>query len=93
MTSRRAGASRAASAARKLARAALVGARLFALAATLLVGPGAALAQADPPLTIAEAKTQIEQFEVEAAALDQQYVGIREELRTDARSSRSSRPT
>ena len=36
---------------------------------------------ADPPLTVAEAKAQIEQLEIDAAAIDQEYVGVQEELK------------
>jgi peptidoglycan DL-endopeptidase CwlO len=61
-------------------RAFAVGTTSCALAATVLVGPGTISADADPPLTIAEAKAQIEKLEVEAEMLDQQYVGVREEL-------------
>ena len=43
--------------------------------------PGASTASAAPTaVTVAEAKAQIEQLEVEAAAIDQQYVGVKEQL-------------
>lgn len=38
------------------------------------------LAQADPPLTVDEAKAQIAQLETEAAAIDQEYVGVKQGL-------------
>ena len=38
-------------------------------------------AAADPPLTVADAKAQIEQLETDAAAIDQEYVGVQEELK------------
>ncbi len=37
-------------------------------------------AVADPPLTVAEAKAQIEQLETEAEAIDQEYVAVKEQL-------------
>ncbi len=81
MTPRRAETSRADSPLRRATRGLLLGVTGFALAASLVAGPGAFRAAADPPLTIAEAKAQVEQLEVDAAALDQKYVGVREELR------------
>ena len=43
--------------------------------------PGASPASAAPTaVTIAEARAQIEQLEVEASAIDQQYVGVKEQL-------------
>ena len=70
---------------RKSARASLSTLAALLLAAGLIAGPGTLSAQADPPLSIAEAKAQVEQLEVEAAAIDQQYVGVREELKTGRR--------
>jgi cell wall-associated NlpC family hydrolase len=64
----------------RLARLAAVGATSLALAAAVFAGPATQVAQADPPLTVEEAKTQIEQLETEAAALDQDYVGVKEKL-------------
>ena len=46
-----------------------------------LVLPVASPAAAEPPLTVAEAKAQIQQLETDAAALDQQYVGVQEKLK------------
>jgi len=45
----------------------------------LLVSAGAP-ASADPPLTVEDAKAQISTLETEAEALDQQYVGVKEQL-------------
>ena len=43
--------------------------------------PGASTASAAPTaVTVAEAKAQIEQLEVEASAIDQEYVGVKEQL-------------
>ena len=81
MTPRRAETSHPGSRLRRATRGLLLGATGFALAASLVAGPGASRADADPPLTIAEAKAQVEQLEVDAEALDQKYVGVREELR------------
>jgi peptidoglycan DL-endopeptidase CwlO len=47
--------------------------------AVLLVSAGAP-ASADPPLTVEDAKAQISTLETEAEALDQQYVGVKEQL-------------
>jgi cell wall-associated NlpC family hydrolase len=38
------------------------------------------LAQADPPLTVEEAKAQVAELETEAAAIDQEYVGVKQGL-------------
>jgi cell wall-associated NlpC family hydrolase len=59
--------------------------RFLALLATL-VGLSAALttanlpAAAEPPLTVAEAKALIDQLETDAAAIDQEYVEIKDQL-------------
>lgn len=37
-------------------------------------------ADADPPLTLDEAKTQVDQLQTEAAALDQEYAGVKEKV-------------
>ena len=49
--------------------------------ALTLVLPVAHPAAAEPPLTVAEAKAQIQQLETDAAALDQQYIGVQEKLK------------
>ena len=88
MTSRNSEASRATSSRRRVGalptakavvRSALLG--LFAVAmAALLVVPTSLPAAADPPLTVAEAKAQIEQLETDAAAIDQDYAGVQEKI-------------
>ena len=50
-----------------------------ALGACLAV-PQAQSAAAAPPLTVADAKAQIEQLEIDAAAIDQDYAAVKEEL-------------
>ena len=60
-------------------RALLFGAISTSLVAVLLVSAGAP-ASADPPLTVEDAKAQISTLETEAEALDQQYVGVKEQL-------------
>src|SRR5215216_3909755 len=57
----------------------LLGALSISVSATLLV-LSAATASADPPLTVEEAKAQIATLETEAEALDQQYVGVKDQL-------------
>jgi peptidoglycan DL-endopeptidase CwlO len=47
----------------------------------LFVFPASLPAAADPPLTTAEAKAVIEQLETDAAAIDQQYAGVKEEIK------------
>jgi cell wall-associated NlpC family hydrolase len=60
-------------------RAAIAGVTSTALTATLLVST-AAPASADPPLTVEDAKAQISALQTEAEAMDQQYVGVKEQL-------------
>ena len=48
--------------------------------AVALVSPSGLPAAADPPLTVAEAKAQIEQLEIDAAAIDQEYVAVEEQI-------------
>jgi peptidoglycan DL-endopeptidase CwlO len=47
----------------------------------LFVFPASLPAAADPPLTAAEARKVIEQLETDAAAIDQQYAGVKEEIK------------
>ena len=47
----------------------------------LFVFPASLPAAADPPLTAAEARAVIQQLETDAAAIDQQYAGVREEIK------------
>ena len=49
------------------------------LAAALVAGTGPT-ATADPPLTVAEAKARITQLEIDASAIDQEYVDVKEQL-------------
>ena len=57
-----------------------VAATSVGLTAALLVGGGVE-AQAEPPLTVAEAKARIAQLETDASAIDQEYVEISEQLK------------
>ena len=47
----------------------------------LFVFPVSLPAAADPPLTAAEARAVIEQLETDSAAIDQQYAGVKEEIK------------
>jgi peptidoglycan DL-endopeptidase CwlO len=49
--------------------------------AALFVFPASLPAAADPPLTAAEAKALIERLETDAAAIDQQYAGVKEQIK------------
>lgn len=60
-------------------RSASLGLSAVALAALFAV-PSSLPAAADPPLTVAEAKAQIEQLETDAAAIDQDYAGVQEKI-------------
>ena len=60
-------------------RAAALGLTTVGLAAVLTI-PTTMTATADPPLTVAEAKARIDQLETDAAAIDQDYVGVREQI-------------
>src|SRR5215203_3565573 len=60
-------------------RTAIFGLTSAAMTATLLVSTGAPAA-GDPPLTVEDAKAQITALQTEAEAMDQQYVGVTEEL-------------
>ena len=62
-----------------MARAIVLGAASLGLAVAL-VSPSGLPAAADPPLTVAEAKAQIEQLEIDAAAIDQEYVAVEEQV-------------
>ena len=52
---------------------------MLGLTAALVAGTGPT-ATADPPLTIAEAKARITQLEIDASAIDQEYVDVKEQL-------------
>jgi peptidoglycan DL-endopeptidase CwlO len=62
------------------ARIAILSLTSVAMAA-LFVVPTSLPAAADPPLTVAEAKAVIEQLQTDAAAIDQQYAGVKEEIK------------
>ncbi len=78
MTSRRDGAGYVGSIGR-IVRVAVLGLTMVGLAAVLLF-PTSLSAAADPPLTIAEAKARIDQLETDAAAIDQDYVAVQEQI-------------
>ena len=59
-------------------RNAALGLSALALTGALVAAPQ--VAQADPPLTVDEAKAQVAQLETEAAAIDQEYVGVKQGL-------------
>ena len=61
-------------------RIAILGLASIAFAA-LFVVPTSLPAAADPPVTVAEAKALIEQLQTDAAAIDQQYSGVKEEIK------------
>jgi cell wall-associated NlpC family hydrolase len=61
-------------------RTAALGLASVALAA-FFVFPTSLPAAAAPPVTVEEAKNVIEQLETDAAALDQQYAGVREQIK------------
>ncbi|HEX8488193.1 MAG TPA: hypothetical protein VF642_06600, partial [Propionibacteriaceae bacterium] len=82
MSSRSSEARTAGTRVRALARRVLVGASTLALAVAVLSGPGTDLAAADPPLTVAEAKTQVDQLEMDAAALDEDATAVKVKLTT-----------
>ena len=63
---------------RRLLRGCALGLSALALAGTLATAPQSAYA--DPPLTVEEAKAQVAQLETEAAAIDQEYLGIQQGL-------------
>jgi peptidoglycan DL-endopeptidase CwlO len=79
VTSRAFETSRATSILRSVRPAAL-GLTLVALTA-LFVLPASLPAAADPPLTAAEARAVIAQLETDAAAIDQQYAGVKEQIK------------
>ena len=47
----------------------------------LFVFPASLPAAADPPLTVAEARDLIEQLQTDAGAIDQQYSGVKEQIK------------
>ncbi len=78
MTSRSSEAAHVGGRLRGYARTAALGLSALALTGAFVTAPQ--LAQADPPLTVEEAKAQIAQLETEAAAIDQEYVGVKQGL-------------
>ena len=64
---------------RATARGAALGLTSLALGAALFAGP-VTTASADPAVTIADAKAQIEQLQVDAEALDQNYLAIQQQV-------------
>jgi peptidoglycan DL-endopeptidase CwlO len=79
VVSRAFGASRTTSIFQK-SRAATFGLLSVGLGALFLV-PTSVPAAADPPLTVAEAKALTAQLQTDAAAIDQQYAGVREQIK------------
>ncbi len=65
---------------RRSVRTITLGLTSVALSA-LFAFPASLPAAADPPLTAAEARAVIEQLETDAAAIDQQYAGVKEEIK------------
>ena len=65
---------------RRSLRLAVLGLVSVALSA-LVVFPASLPAVADPPLTVAEAKELIEQLETDAAAIDQQYADVKQQIK------------
>jgi peptidoglycan DL-endopeptidase CwlO len=61
-------------------RVAALGLTSVALAA-LFVFPASLPAAADPPLTAAEARKEIKRLQIDAAAIDQQYAGVKEQIK------------
>ena len=61
-------------------RRSLIGLSTLALTVATFLPGGMTAAAAPTAVTVAEAKAQIEQLEVEAEALDQEYVGVKEQL-------------
>jgi peptidoglycan DL-endopeptidase CwlO len=47
----------------------------------LVVFPASLPAAADPPLTVAEARNLIKQLQTDAAGIDQQYTGVKEQIK------------
>ena len=64
---------------RATARGAALGLTSLALGAALFAGP-VSTASADPAVTIADAKAQIEQLQVDAESLDQDYLAVKQQV-------------
>jgi peptidoglycan DL-endopeptidase CwlO len=65
---------------RRSLRIAALGLASVALSA-LIVFPASLPAAAEPPLTVAEAKALIEQLQTDAAGIDQQYTGVKDQIK------------
>jgi peptidoglycan DL-endopeptidase CwlO len=65
---------------RRYIRNALLAGSALAMAVSIFSAGATIPAAADPPQTVAEAKAQVDQLEIDAAAIDQQYDGVREQL-------------
>ena len=85
MSSRRSEARTSGTLFRAFARNALLAVWTLALAATLFAGPASLPAAADPPLSVAEAKAQVEQLEMDAASLDEDAVAVKVKLAADTK--------
>jgi hypothetical protein len=79
VTSRASGASRTTSIYRGVRTAAL--GLVSAALAALFVVPTSLPAAADPPLTVEEAKSVIARLQTDSGAIDQQYAGVREQIK------------
>jgi peptidoglycan DL-endopeptidase CwlO len=53
----------------------------FVALTAVFVFPASLPAAADPPLTVGEARARIAQLQTDAAAIDQQYAGVREQIK------------
>lgn len=61
-------------------RATVVGLSGLAVTTAVFAVPAALPAVAAPALTVADAKAQIEQLEIDAAAIDQDYAGVQDQI-------------
>jgi cell wall-associated NlpC family hydrolase len=61
-------------------RATVIGFSAMALTTAIFAIPAGLPAAAEPPLTVAEAKAQIEQLQTDAAAIDQDYAGVKDQI-------------
>jgi cell wall-associated NlpC family hydrolase len=70
---------------RLVVRNALLGASTLALAAAVFTGPATTPAAAAPPLTVAEAKAQVDQLQTDAAAIDEDATEVKVKLAAGAK--------
>ncbi|HEY5820538.1 MAG TPA: NlpC/P60 family protein [Propionibacteriaceae bacterium] len=61
-------------------RVTVIGLSSMALTTAIFAIPAGLPAAADPALTVAEAKAQIDQLETDAAAIDQDYAGVQDQI-------------